>query len=206
MKKFILGIALFCSVIFASSGLAQEKKIKYSLGGGISTILTPDKFKDSYKSGLQVTVGIGYNLTSKLVIGGNLIFNSFGIDKQKLLQSTGEYQNPNTEIHGGTITIYQLLALASYYFFPGESSINFYVLGGSGLSVGKISEIAVLVPGQRPSVEEGSTETNFTLAGGLGVKFRVGSSTNLFVEGCYNVLISGGEDLTYVPVKLGVIF
>jgi opacity protein-like surface antigen len=190
----------------SSAGLAQDRKFEYTFGGGISLLLTPNKVKDFYKTGFQGVVGFGFRIMSNLLIGGSVSYNNFGLDKTALLESVGIPSDSNIDVVGGTITLVEMLGVVKYYFWASEKSPNFYVLGGPGFSWGRISEVSVLIPNQGPFTQNSQTDTNFTLAGGLGVKFRVGKSTNLFIEGRYSVLISDGEDLTYVPLKFGVLF
>lgn len=206
MKKLALCIFLIFGTLHGSSALAQGKKSEFTVGGGLSLLLTPDSVKDFYNTGFQGVAGFGFKIMSHLLVGGSLSYNNFGLDKTALLESVGTPSGSNIDIVGGTINLVEILAVVKYYFLSNEKSPNIYLLGGPGLSWGRISEVTVLIPNQKPFTQNSETDTNFTLAGGLGVRFRVGANTNLFIEGRYSALISGGEDLTYVPLKIGVIF
>ncbi len=207
MKYALSMVALTMALIFCGSTcLAQDRKMEYTVGGGVSLLLTPESKSDAYNTGFQGAVGFGFKISPHLLLGGSLSYNNFSLDKSALMESVGIPPGSNIDIVGGSINLVEVLGVVKYYLLSAETSPNIYIIGGPGFSWGLITEVTVVIPGQRPFTQNSETDTNFTLAGGLGVKFRVSKSTHLFVEGRYNVLISGGADLTFVPLRFGVVF
>ncbi len=206
MCQLKLVAVLVCLIISCAPAFSQPNKIRYTLGGGISIIWAPENLERIYNTGFQITVGAGYAISPKLTLGGKLNYNSFSLDKLALLRSTSTSPNPLTVVDGGTITLWELTAEASYHPFCNEGRVDVYVLGGPGLNVGLISDIAVFVPLQDVRITKGSSDVDLMVTAGVGFKFWVTQKIALFLEGRFNNVLSGGNDLRYTPLRAGFIF
>ena len=203
MKKSLVILAILG---LAVAGFAQEKKHEIVVGGGIGTPVSPNEFTDGFKLGFDGRIGAGYFVTPKLLLGANIGFNSFALDKD-FVRETGEVPaGTNVTIKGGNLRVIELAALAKYYTMPRTKTTNIYLLGGPGVGFTRLSDLSVTIPGVPTSVEvEGENETRFVFTAGAGITHRIHPTINLFVEGRYSRIFAD-EDASYVPVRIGVMF
>ena len=207
MRKSILGIiVLGVLLITASLAIAQEKKYEVVIGGGIGTPISPNDFTDAFNLGPDGRVGFGYFLTPQLTIGANVGLNRFGLDREYFLQQAELPTNSTIEIDGGNILVTEVAGVAKYYMMPQTRAGNFYLIGGPGMAVARISDFKA-TSGDTSVEIEGETDTNFMLTGGAGLTYRFSGAFKLFVEGRYShIFTGGGDDFSYTPVRVGVTF
>jgi len=48
------------------------------------------------------------------------------------------------------------------------------------------------------------SETDFMLTGGVGLRQMLGSNLGSFVEGRYSHIFSTGDNISYLPVRIGI--
>jgi hypothetical protein len=195
-KSFVVVILLF-SVLNRSPVLAQEKRLELRASGGIAWSLSPEHFKKYWSLALHLGAGLGYYLTPQLTVGGSISYSYFDLDVRDI-----PFQLENTKqfVKGGDINFIEIVGVVKYYLKSAERSANFYIFGGPGLSLGIITEFDVL----RTTVGELTRGVNLMFTSGLGVRFRTSSTTGIFVEVRYNVLISEARDFSYLPLKVGI--
>ncbi|MFQ6116069.1 MAG: outer membrane beta-barrel protein [bacterium] len=205
MKKSISYLTILFVIALSTGTFAQGKQYEFAVGGGISVPLGPDEFKDFWNLGFNGNAGIGYFITPQLTIGGNFTFNRFSLDGDKMIEDLGG-AGLGISVDGGAISAFEILGVGKYYFSPIGNVTNFYVLGGVGLGIVKVSEATISAPGIPTETVQSDSESKLLVAGGLGVTFPVGATTNIFVEGRFSLISTEGSNTTFLPVRAGIIF
>jgi len=175
MRRFLPAVLTLGTLLAASAApaTAQEQGINIGVGGGI-TLPTGD-FKDAAKTGWHGLANVGYGLKSGLGLRGDFFYG------QNNLKDNGAGVTGKFKLAGG-------LGNVTYTFSGGKSAILPYVIGGVGFFNGKADVSGAGL--------KGSSETKFAWGGGAGLKYKVGSDSDLFVEGRYiSVSTSGGNFL-----------
>lgn len=171
-------LAIACLIIVAAP--AASAQIRWDVGAGL--VMPTGDYGDTDKTG----VSGGVAGTSWLT-GGHL-----GMRAEFSYTSTRETSGitpHKTTLIGGMVSVVYGLALAG-------ASVRPYVLGGLGVSSGKVT---------LPGVPTGS-ETKLAFGGGAGVSFRMGTGgSRIFAEARY-MSFAGARALTYVPIIVGISF
>ncbi len=68
MKKSICFISILFLLLVSTVAFPQQKSYEIMLGGGIAVPLSPDEFKDGWNMGFNGIGGIGFFLSSQLMI------------------------------------------------------------------------------------------------------------------------------------------
>ena len=204
MKKHLYIIPIL--FLFSMLVTAQDKNYEFVIGGGIETPISPSAFSDIFDLGFTGKLAAGYFVSPQLALGANLSYNRFGLNESGFMKEIGVPVDPNLTISGGDLSIFEFAGVGKYYLMPRERSTNFYILGGPGVAVSRIGEITVKSPDGTSTSEDSSSETDFLLTGGIGLKQQLNSNLGLFVEGRYSYIFTADESTSYLPVRIGFIF
>ncbi len=79
------------------------------------------------------------------------------------------------------------------------------ILGGLGVAAYKRSNITV-TSGNSIFELESERESDLMLSFGLGSKFGGSSGVNFFVEVTLSIIFSDPDNVTYLPLRAGVVF
>lgn len=199
-------ITSFLLLALSLTAFAQTPKLEYQIAAGTSAFTGPQSVEQFYQRGFHIAFAVEYPLTKRWNVGGNFNFNWLGLDEQAVKRSASVSPNPLTVIDGGNYTLFELLGVASYHLWPRKSKLNVYAVGAAGAVLNRITDTAVLIPGQPPSSTPGSTKVKFAVAPGLGVKLRISEKIGVFFEGRFNVIVNSGSQITYFPIKAGILF
>lgn len=181
----------------APSGAYFHNGFYIGVGGGASVPV--GNFKDSYKTGWNVTVPIGWQ--SSTTPWGVQLDATYNQVKGKSLSSGGSsFTLSDTKIWSGMLDLTFRIPMGA------ESSAGLYLLGGGGVHHFTDYGGATFTSGGTTfqSTSAGST-TRMGVNGGAGFDFPVGP-LKLFAEGRYVSVFTKGKNTNYVPIVAGFKF
>ena len=194
MKKMILCVAALMALSpFASA----QSGVPFSLyGGGLLSIPnSPDGFKDSYKNGYHLMLGIGLKTMPMMQLVGKAEYHRFGANYSGMsgLADGGE----NIALYGVDLR-----------FSPGAPAIPFrpFVFGGGGLASVRYNQftgsdpLATAVANAGLPTDESKFFYNF--GGGLEVKFA--PMVSLFAQVRYVNVSTEGQKTSFIPITVGL--
>ena len=192
MKRLFLicTAALFFGVGNAYAQLPPTPKVY--IGGGASMPNAPASFSDSYRTGPNVTVGIGLPLFpfTEGVLAAR--YDRFGLD--------GAYTG--FSVDGGTLSVLSG-SLNLKINPPLPAPISPYAIGGVGVYRSTVGEVTVSGTGGSLSLGlEGDTNLGANL--GVGLTFDLMPLVDLYIEPQYVIVFSEGEDMKYYPIRAGL--
>jgi opacity protein-like surface antigen len=165
--------------ILLSSPTLQAQGAEFSLGGGLGVPL--GTFDDVVKIGWHGTAGVSFvpqNAPIGVQVDGN--FSQFSDETPLDIKSQ--------LIYGTANAVYKFQSSEDTRFRP-------YLIGGVGVYNSKATGSDAL---------EGST-TKFGINAGAGFDFKAGGA-GLFVEGRFHDVFTDGDNVTFIPITLGVRF
>ena len=164
------------AAIFSVKAQAQ---VQLGLHAGVG--IPMGNFGDAYNLGIGGGGNFKYLLSDNFALGASVSYYTFG---GKDLGIPG-YDAPSSNL----IPIH---ANAEYYF--GDGSTKPFI--GADLGVTMTSS----------SAAGSKSQTNFSFAPILGIKFGLGDSVDLFGNAKYNVVTNEISNLSYVGINFGLLF
>jgi hypothetical protein len=173
------GVGAVAIGILLSSSTLHAQGAEFSLGGGVGVPL--GTFDDLVKIGWHGTAGVSFvprNAPIGVQVDGN--FSQFSDETPFDIKSQLIYGTAN----------------AVYKFESSEDTrLRPYLIGGVGVYNSKATGSDAL---------EGST-TKFGINAGAGFDFKAGGA-GLFVEGRFHDVFTDGDNVTFIPITIGVRF
>jgi opacity protein-like surface antigen len=197
MKKSLLVLSIL--MVFALSASAQMPSKPFNLyaGGGLSLPMSPDGFKDGYKTGFHGYIGCGFNVMPTLQLMGKLEYHTLSADWAGYTLALGV----DEEADGGTYTPLMFGVDGRWSFGVPAMPARPYVLGGLGFAHLSISDI---------EYEGGSmsfdSETKFYFNIGGGVDFKITPVSSLFVQARWINIATEGDATAMIPITVGMKF
>jgi opacity protein-like surface antigen len=173
------GVGAVALGILLSSSTLHAQGAEFSLGGGLGVPL--GTFDDLVKIGWHGTAGVSFvprNAPIGIQVDGN--FSQFSDETPFDIKSQLIYGTAN----------------AVYKFESSEDTrLRPYLIGGVGVYNSKATGSDAL---------EGST-TKLGINAGAGFDFKAGEA-GLFVEGRFHNVFTDGDNVTFIPITIGVRF
>ncbi|KAA0231942.1 hypothetical protein EDS67_00675 [candidate division KSB1 bacterium] len=146
MKKTVLVLALITIVQGSSMALAQEKKLTFHAAGGASAPLSNQTFRDTFSVGANGSIGLDVRVSPKLVVGPELGYSAFGLDREGFLKLNEVEDTDDIKIKGGEMSVAGILGIAKFHLNTVEANTGFNLVAGAGLSASRIAKIAIETP------------------------------------------------------------
>jgi hypothetical protein len=176
------------AVVLAAGARAAEAQIGVKASGGLSFPM--NETSDALDIGWHAGAG------PFLVIPGlpSLVINTVGgIHRFPGEQVGGGAEGPGLRILDAQLNLTWRLGAAA----PLGLGLRPFVTAGGG--------VFNLKPVGDAAPENAESETELGVNGGVGFEFRLGPAS-LVVEGRYTNVFTDGDDVTYVPVSVGIMF
>ena len=185
MKKLLI-LTVILAFVAMSASAQVSKPFNIYVGGGLSMPISPDGFKDAYKSGFHGMGAIGYNAGPGFQLMGKIEYHKFSLD----------IDNPLASIFD--MNFFMFGAAGKYAIGLPAAPIKPFVLGGAGFA-------NISLSGGDNSI------TEFYFEFGGGAEFKLGPAMNLFVMAKYvNVATSdlwvSGDATAFIPITVGLKF
>ena len=150
-------------------------------------------------SGLNGDRSLRAKLRDIFTLQGLADYTMFGFDEDAFLADNDGIEEG---IDGGTTNVLSIMANLKAQMPLQNSRILPYAIGG----VGYISQTFEDIKVNGNTIMSQDTENSLGLGIGAGVDFSIASDMFLFAEGKYMVGFNAGDDLQYVPIRLGIRF
>lgn len=204
MKK-VTGICLILGLGVHVAGAAEIPNIY--LHTGVSRPLAPTEFKDSYRTGVNVGVAAGWQITTFLECDMHVSYHSTTFDASNYRNTLDPETADEYVIDGGPTHLIGAMIRAKLWMpSPERSAMRSYFYAGGGLAYHSSSDIEVLGPDEQGSqdyVEPGTSGTVPGACGGLGLEYSI-ETTTLFLElGVFGAFTEGDATMV-LPLKFGV--
>lgn len=204
MKKAVLVLALITVVKGSSMALAQEKKLTFHAAGGASAPLSNQTFRDAFSVGANGSIGLDVRVSPKLVVGPELGYSAFALDRKGFLKLNEVEDSDDIKIKGGELSVAEILGVAKFHLNTVEANTGFYLVAGAGLSASRIAKIEIETPEGDFEIDEESN-SDLMAIGGVGLQHKFGEKWNTYFEVRYTKIFTD-ESYSYLPVRVGVKF
>jgi opacity protein-like surface antigen len=196
MRTFLISIIFVVVLGGIVSAQVPAKPFTAYLQGGLTTVSSPEVFKDLHKLGYNITGGVGFSAAPMFQIVGKLGYHA--ISKDWIIPE-GE------TITGGKVKVVTYGLDARFSPTTLVMPIKPYAYGGLGFA--KISEGSIessFVP--IASLSAIQKQTKFYFNAGAGVEFSAGPVFKMFIEAQYLNIKTEGDNLVMIPLSLGIKF
>ena len=190
MKKLLI-LTVILAFVAMSASAQVSKPFNIYVGGGLNLPMSPEIFKDYWKTGFHGMGAFGFNSGPNLQILGKIEYHTFPFDFGGIPGLSG--MSFNTLMYGGA---------AKFDFGVPMAPTKPFVLGGMGMATLSVSDLE----GVGAPISFDVSETKIYIEFGGGVEFKMGPTMNLFLMGRYVNVSSEGDATAFVPITVGLKF
>ena len=160
-------------------------------------------------TGFGATWGALYRLESRLEVVGRVVYTTHTRDDDGVLEATGLRSRPVNvlQVSGGDLSLREISADVRY--FPSQGTTSFlthpYLLAAAGVTAHRYGRVEVSYQYAGHTWLEGLEKeegVNASLAVGAGLRFDFSPRMGALVEGRYQEMMRGGENLRSAPIRL----
>ena len=180
MNRIIFSTLVAAGIVaVAPTARAQSSFNPFQIGGAAGIAFPTGDLGNATNTGYNVTLAVGYN-PQAAPVG---------------LRLEGAYNEFGNQVGGGNTNIAAFTGNA--VFALPASGFTPYIIGGAGL----------YRVGANDTFGNTASENDFGFNVGGGVKLPLSNSFETFVEARFNrVSISGGGNLSFIPVTVGIMW
>lgn len=217
---------LFAAILvlgFAAGSQAQEMSPNmFELSGGFDVLSGPSSLTDFWNSGGGTTLTYYRFLSQSLALTASVGGNRFGINRTRVEEYvTGELpdslgylvdllnvENGDVFVASGKVGLaYDLQIKDSSFEETNEGKVFFYPRAAVGVAYNSINDLELGLLGQSTTATvEGASKVSLTVEGGVGFRFFLTNNLGLSLEGTFVANFLETETLTYIPIRVGVVY
>lgn len=187
MKRILLTSLL----VILAAGPVLAGNISLYPSFGVSTPMKSEDFQDYWKPGGNVGFGFGVKLSRLTELVFDLNYCKHELDNEELMKDAG-LGSLGLTTSGGDATLGSVLMNARILFTGSDAKVKGYFIGGLGVGFATIGDYTVS-NGTLTLTLPSQSDSGIALRLGLGLDFRLGKTTWLFVES-NGVGVAGDED------------
>jgi len=219
MKFSKLFIILLLLLFIFENAFSQvgKRRNQIELYGGLALPMSPDEFKDYYKTGLSLHGQYVIFPSPKLGISFGAGYEIFTVDNEAIKEDfLGFYTNYDISVEGNANVTEVSIGVRPYLSSP-ESNMQFFLFGMGTYNFLK-TEINIkysgieydYITGTYFNVEEEEDfkddDDKLGIAIGAGIETPMGESMNLIFQGLYRFIFTEDETTNFLGITAGVIF
>jgi hypothetical protein len=195
MRHLLIG-ALILLLLPDSAGAEEFAKTRLLIHGDVAIPREPPLFRDGQTLGLGGGIGIGRRPVRPLLILAQFDFLSFGLSDEA---RNALNVDPSSDFGGGEASIFYLWAGGRWNFVKLPRTWP-YLIGGVGYM--RFTREDIIIDGDpREFPKQSAVGANV----GLGIDLALGPFIDFFLEVDYVVGFPDGENIVYVPIRLGLV-
>lgn len=177
--------------------LFPYKPIRVQIAGGRT--ITQGSGAQYLDNGMNVGLGITWQPTAEypLALRVEGMYQSFDARPLLLTQAAANF---STNIDEGTVKMWGADIDAELHLRVSDSARVYFLLGGGWYDEQNTFEY------QGTPVRRNTTGTHFAKNAGVGVEFANGGTVFFFIDVRYMRLAMNGENLDFIPIRLGLRF
>lgn len=186
----------------------QAGDLQYFITGGVAYPIYDKDLTKLYNAGLHLGMGLGYTLSDRVMIIGNVQVSNLPLDKEEYLKSIDAFEKENQAEEGSATVLTGSLNL-KYSFSRARSGEAPFLTGGA--TIGRFIAGDVLLSESQDNVVvetviDGNGKSAFGLNAGAGFNVHLSSKSFLFFEARYTILFADKPRAHIIPLQFGVAF
>lgn len=193
---FVLLLFYLTPAVFAASP-------NYYVNIGMTKPFAPETFNTDWRSGFNLGAGLGFNVSPKFEIQGEILYDYLQLDDNSFLTDIADNM-AYASVSGGETSILTASANLKYFSPIGEEARATPFLVGTFGFASKVIREKKINTEESSFTEPKVTENVPAVGAGLGLEIEMGENTYFVVEGRFNVLFTE-ETTVYLPLKLGIV-
>lgn len=202
MRKLLCAFLILILVTATADAQAPPKPFNVYAGVGMTFTSGPDEFRDFHKEGYHMFGGLGLNLIPVIQLVGKVEYHSFSKDFDMFLPDV-------SDLDGGTRRVLMFGVDARLGVNVPTAPVTPYLFAGLGLARSSETDFeTVLEDLSEDEIAildyENQTDLYFNIGGGIEFKFL--EVLNMFVQGKYTTIKQDGDNLTFIPISVGLKF
>ncbi len=194
--------------IVTLTGSIQAGNFQYFITGGVAYPIYDKDLTKLYNAGLHLGMGLGYSLSDRVMITGNVQVSNLPLDKEEYLKSIDAFEKENQAEEGSATVLTGSLNLKYSFsrarsgeapFLTGGATIGRFIAGDVLLSESQDNEVV-------ETVIDGKGQSAFGLNAGAGFNVHLSAKSFLFFEARYTILFADKPRVHIIPLQFGVAF
>jgi len=210
MKRALILIVVLTMVLSAGSAFAQQRLPQKEIFIGGAIPLSPDGFKDYFKTGISIHGQYVIFPMNNVGISFGAAFEYFLFDGDKFLEyyELQDYFQDAT----GYVSVVELGIGIRPYLTPATANSQIFLFGMPTINF--LSEKETYTDVYDDEYEFTGNDTNFGLALGGGIEMPAGN-VNIIIQGVYRSIFKfqpdedsdeDGENLSFLGITAGIVF
>jgi len=198
MKKIILILTILFSISYT--------KPIYKVGIGTFNIVSPDTLRNGYSSGVLISGSAGKHILTNLDAFINFEFARTPITARDYLEFLNLAPEKSLLTGGDYINIINIGAsFEKIVPFNDEANVLPYIIAGAGLHKTSSDDIKIFADSNNVIDIKSVNTTSFYIHFGLGANLLL-ENTNLFLDINFYYLKTKDNNISFVPIKVGLKF
>jgi hypothetical protein len=202
-----LSIAVVLIILVSACAVSQTdttsgKTLEFMISGGPDIPYMPYPFASFWKTGYELSGGVGYSLSPGSwgygTLYGVISFDQFPFDRDGFVSD--RKINPNTLVDGGSTYAFTVMGVLKGTFAADKHAIGPYFLLGLGFM--DVTTGAISISGN--NVRSKETRSGPAYQVGAGVDIPAGDHVKAFVEGKFVMGFTSDPGREYFPINVGV--
>lgn len=202
MRKILGTFLILLLAVATTNAQGPPKPFNLYAGVGMTFSSGPDEFRDFHKEGYHMFGGVGLNLIPVIQFVGKVEYHSFSKDFDMFLPSV-------SDLDGGTRKLLMFGVDARLGVSVPTAPVSPYLLAGIGLarsSEGDFETVLEDLTEEEIDILDYENQTDFYFNIGGGIEFKFLQVLNMFVQGKYVAIKQDGDNLSFIPISVGLKF
>ena len=202
MRKFLGALLILILMVATVNAQGPPKPFNIYAGVGMTFGSGPDEFRDFHKEGYHMFGGLGLNLIPVIQFVGKVEYHSFSKDFDMFLPDV-------TDLDGGTRRVLMFGVDARLGVNVPTAPVSPFLLAGIGLARSSESDFATVLEeltDDEIAILDYENQTDFYFNIGGGIEFKFLEVLNMFVQGKYVAIKQDGDNLSFIPISVGLKF
>jgi len=202
MRSQVLALLAAVTVVTtASMQSVRAQEPTYTIVSGGWSFPASGPVEKSYQSGFMIAGSFRTEIASDAMFGLEVGYSWFSLDTAKLAEQT-----PGSTFSGGDMGLLSITGENDYIMGVPGSTVRPFINSGLGYFRSFIDDATVTTGGSSSPYSTGVYKGSF-----FGFHAGVGALLNyerfgLRIDANYHYLFAGGKDLSFFPVRAGVVF
>jgi opacity protein-like surface antigen len=203
-KDLTLHISSGVSIPASANDFAKSYRVDTtanSFAVGYSSVERKIIFNDNWNSGFNISCGIGYTISPKLAAILNVNYNSFHLDKSKIVNNLG--LSSASYVDDADLIAISFSGNIKYWIIEPRQSFSPYVIAGIGVMNITADDIYILVNTYNNLTYHFNSTNVLNTSLGFGIDLLGGESSSMFIEVKGDVGFTDSGAMYYIPLRIG---
>ncbi len=199
---------IFAAVMIFCAPSVLGRNLQYFITGGVAYPIYDKDLTKIYNAGLHLGIGLGYTLSDRVMLTGNVQVSNLPLDEEEYLKSIDAFAKDN-QAEEGSATVLTGSLNVKYSFSRARSGEAAFLTGGA--TIGRFIAGDVLLSQTQgndvvETVKDGKGQSALGINAGAGFNVHLSSKSFLFFEARYTLLFTDKPRVHIIPLQFGVAF